>query len=101
DEPVEDWLTLTDAIDFGNAREPEQLHKILTECGVPADLLPEQAAAERWPFIDFEGVGPVMYHADAGVLDPDRAIAAMLRLAAARGCRQLFDRGAEAHVGAA
>jgi monomeric sarcosine oxidase len=89
-EAGEDLLTLTGAIDFGNAREPEQLHKVLTECGVPADLLPEQAAAERWPFVDFERVGPVMYHADAGVLDPDRAIAAMLRLATARGADVRF-----------
>jgi sarcosine oxidase len=49
-------------------------------------------AAERWPGISFDLAGSsvgarglVMYHADAGVLDPDRAMAAMLRLAAARG----------------
>ena len=90
-EAGEDLLTLTGAVDFGRARGPEQLHNVLTECGVPADLLPEQAAAERWPFIDFRGVGRVMYHADAGVLDPDRAIAAMLRLATARGADVRFD----------
>ena len=90
-EAGEDLLTLTGAVDFGRAREPEQLHNVLTECGVPADLLPEQAAAERWPFIDFRGVGRVMYHSDAGVLDPDRAIAAMLRLATARGADVRFD----------
>jgi sarcosine oxidase len=83
--------TLTGAIDFGDEREPERLHAVLTECGVPAELLPERAAAERWPFIDFEGVGQVMYHEDAGVLDPDRAIAAMLRLAVARGADVRFD----------
>jgi monomeric sarcosine oxidase len=90
-ESGESLLTLTGAIDFGNEREPERLHKILTECGVPADLLPEQAAAERWPFIDFEGVGEIMFHEDAGVLDPDRAIAAMLRLSAAHGVDVRFD----------
>src|SRR5271170_6962982 len=79
-ESGEQLLTLTGAIDFGAEREPERLHNVLTECGVPAELVPAQAAAERWPFIDFEGVGPVLYHEDAGVLDPDRAIAAMLRL---------------------
>jgi len=78
-------LTLTGGIDYGLEREPERLHAVLTDCGVPAELLPEQAAAERWPFIDFTGAGPVMYHAEAGVIDPDRAIAAMLRLAAADG----------------
>ena len=84
-------LTMTGAIDFGPEREPERLHRVLAECGVPAELLPEQAAAERWPFIDFEGAGPVMYHEDAGALDPDRAIAAMLRLAAASGADVRFD----------
>jgi monomeric sarcosine oxidase len=84
-------LTLTGAIDFGAEREPERLHQVLTECGVPAELLPAQAAAERWPFIDFEGAGPVMYHEDAGALDPDRAIAAMLRLAAASGADVRFE----------
>ena len=91
DEAGEGLLTLTGAVDFGDAREPERMHKILTEGGVPAELLPERAAAERWPFIDFTGVGPVMYHAEAGVLDPDRAVAAMLALAAARGADVRFN----------
>ena len=90
-EACQDLLTLTGGIDFGAAREPERLHAVLTDCGVPAELLPEQAAAERWPFIDFRGVGQVMYHADAGVIDPDRAIAAMLRLAAAHGADVRFN----------
>ena len=90
-EAGEGLLTLTGAVDFGDAREPERMHAVLTECGVPAELLPEQAAAERWPFIDFTGVGPVMYHAEAGVLDPDRAVAAMLALAAANGADVRFN----------
>jgi sarcosine oxidase len=90
-EAGQDLLTLTGGIDFGAAREPERLHAVLTECGVPAELLPEQAAGRRWPFIDFRGVGQVMYHADAGVIDPDRAIAAMLRLAAAHGADVRFN----------
>jgi monomeric sarcosine oxidase len=84
-------LRLTGAIDFGGEREPERLHRVLTEGGVPAELLPEQAAAERWPFINFDGLGPVMYHQEAGVIDPDRAIAAMLRLAAESGADVRFD----------
>ena len=87
----EPLLTLAGGIDFGDEREPERLHQVLAGCGVPSELLPEQAAAERWPFIDFTGVGPVMYHAEAGVIDPDRAIAAMLRLAAADGADVRFD----------
>jgi sarcosine oxidase len=78
-------LTLTGGIDSGGVRDPRQLHEVLTSCGVPAELLAPEAAAERWPQFDFAGAGPVMFHADCGGLDPDRAITAMLRLAAASG----------------
>ena len=84
DQAGERLLRLTGGLDFGPRRDPVALHAVLRECGVPAELLAPQAAAERWPYLDFSG-GPVMYHADAGVLDPERALAAMLRLAAARG----------------
>ena len=83
DEAGETLLTLTGGVDFGADRRPEHLHKVLTRNGVPAELLAPEAAAERWPYFDFTGAGQVMYHADAGVLDPDNAMAAMLRLAAA------------------
>src|SRR6202041_2489877 len=89
-------LTLTGGLDFGHAREPERLYGVLTEQGVTAELLPEGAAAERWPYIDFDGVGPVMFHPDAGVLDPDRAIAAMLRLATVHGADVRFHTPVEA-----
>jgi sarcosine oxidase len=84
-EAEEPLLHVTGGVDFGTARDPVGLHALLTACGVPAELLNEAAAAERWPQFDFTGAGPVMFHAEAGVLDPDRAMAAMLRLAAARG----------------
>ena len=87
----EDLLTLTGGLDFGVARNPGQLHAVLTGCGVPAELMAAAAAAERWPQFDFHGVEQVMFHAEAGVLDPDRAIAAMLRLAAADGADVRFD----------
>jgi monomeric sarcosine oxidase len=85
DQAGERLLTLTGGLDFGAARDPVRLHEVLASCGVPAELLAPAAAAERWPYFDFAGAGPVMFHADSGVLDPDRAMAAMLRLAAAGG----------------
>jgi sarcosine oxidase len=85
DEAGERLLTLTGGLDFGATRAPAELHEVLTGCGVPAELLAPAAAAQRWPYFDFTGIGPVMYHADAGVLDPEHAVAAMLRLAAASG----------------
>jgi monomeric sarcosine oxidase len=83
-------LTRTGAVDFGVARDPAGLHAVLTGCGVAAELLPPEAAAERWPSFDFTGAGPVLFHGDAGVIDPDAAMAAMLRLAVASGADVRF-----------
>src|ERR1700730_18137282 len=85
DQAGEKLLTLTGGLDSGATRDPRRLHDVLTSCGVPAELLEPGAAAERWPYFNFAGAGQVMYHADAGVLDPNHAMAAMLRLAAANG----------------
>ncbi len=82
---AERLLTLTGGIDFGSRRDPAQLHAVLTANGVPAELLPAHEAKRRWPQFGFAAAGPVLFHEDCGVLDPDRAIAAMLRLAAANG----------------
>ena len=90
DESGERLLTLTGGIDFGAVRDPRLLHEVLAGCGVPAELLAPAAAAERWPYFDFAGAGEVMFHAGCGVLDPDRAVPAMLRLAAARGADVRF-----------
>jgi monomeric sarcosine oxidase len=87
----EKLLTATGGLDFGAARRPRQLHEVVTSCGVPAELLEPEAAAERWPYFDFAGAGQVMFHSDAGVLDPGKAMAAMLRLAAANGADVRFD----------
>jgi glycine/D-amino acid oxidase-like deaminating enzyme len=96
DEADEALLQLTGGLDYGRQRDPEQLHAVLTACGVPASLISAAEAALRWPGISFalpDGAataGQAMIHADAGVLDPDRAMAAMLRLAAARGADVRF-----------
>jgi glycine/D-amino acid oxidase-like deaminating enzyme len=81
---------MTGGLDFGPERDPAHLHAVLTSCGVPAALLSQEEAAERWPQLSFAAAGPVMFHADAGVLDPERAMAAMLRLAAASGADVRF-----------
>jgi sarcosine oxidase len=86
----ETLLTMTGEIDFGAVREPAGLHAVLTGCGVPADLLPAEEASRRWPQFDFTGTGPVLFHQNAGVLDPDLAIAALLRLATANGADVRF-----------
>ena len=90
DEAGETLLQVTGGLDFGPRRDPGGLHAILTANGVPAELLGPAEAAERWPGLSFEGTGPVLFHPEAGVLDPDRAMAAMLRLAAAGGAEARF-----------
>lgn len=90
DEAGQTLLQLTGGIDFGRTRDPRTLHAVLASCAVPASLLTPAQAAERWPGISFDGADAVMFHDDAGVLDPDLAMAAMLRLAAARGADVRF-----------
>jgi sarcosine oxidase len=89
DEAGEDLVRTTGAVDYGPAREQEKMYHLLTESGVPAELLPPGAAAERWPGMAF-GDDPVMFHPDGGVLDPERAMTAMRGIAAARGARLHF-----------
>lgn len=76
-------LRLTGGLDHGAARHPELVAQALTACGVPHELLGPAAATERWP--GFRFAGPVLFHPDAGPLDPERAVAAMLDLARAGG----------------
>lgn len=79
-------ITVTGGLDFGPVRDPGHLYRVLAACGVTAELLHPREAAQRWPGFAFrDREGPVLYHPEAGVLDADRAVAAMLRSAAAGG----------------
>jgi monomeric sarcosine oxidase len=90
DEAGEELVQITGGIDFGPAGEQEKMYEILRASGLPAELLPPAAAAERWPGVTF-GNGPVMYHPDAGVLDAERAMSVMRALAEARGAQIHYD----------
>src|SRR5213080_1114905 len=70
DEAGEEIVTTTGAVDYGPSRAPEKMYEILTAQGVPAELMPPGAAAERWPGLSF-GSEPVMFHPDGGVIDPE------------------------------
>jgi monomeric sarcosine oxidase len=96
DEAGEELVLRTGGLDYGPAREAEKTYGILSAFGVPAELLPAAAAAERWPGMSF-GTDPVMFQPDAGVIDSERAMAAMRRLAAAAGA-QIFYQTAVARV---
>src|SRR5215471_14374432 len=65
DEAGEELVTVTGAVDYGPSRVQEKIYEILTAQGVPAELMPPGAAAERWPGMSF-GPEPVMFHPDGG-----------------------------------
>ena len=88
DESDETLIHVTGGLDFGTLRDLGRQHEMLTECGVRAELVPAEEARRRWPGFSFDG--PAIYQADAGALDPDRAMSAMLRLATAHGARVHF-----------
>jgi sarcosine oxidase len=70
-------ITPTGGIDHGPGRDPVRLAAVLHAAGVPAQLLTPAEAGARWPGQVFDS--PVLFQPDAGVLDPDRAVATMLR----------------------
>jgi monomeric sarcosine oxidase len=86
DEAGEELVAPTGALDYGPSRQQEKMHEIMTGLGVPAELMPAAAAAERWPGISF-GPDPVLFHPDGGVIDPERAMAAMRAIAAGHGAQ--------------
>ena len=89
DEAGQELILTTGGLDFGPAREQEKMADILAGSGVPAELMPGPAAAERWPGMTF-GTDPVLFQPDAGVIDAERAMAAMRALAVARGAQVCY-----------
>jgi monomeric sarcosine oxidase len=88
-EAGEPLLVRTGGIDHGPTREPVRMAGLLREHGIAAELLEAGEAARRWPGLRFDG--PVVYDPRAGVLDPEAAMAAATRLAAAAGARVAYD----------
>jgi len=86
DEAGKELVTAAGAVDYGPARKQEKMYELLTGLDVPAELMTAEAAAERWPGMSF-GPDPVMFHPDGGVIDPERAMAAMRASAAERGAQ--------------
>lgn len=76
-------LRMLGGIDFGADRDVPRVAALLADAGVPHELLPAAEAAQRWPGMVFDT--DVVYHPQAGTLDPDTAVAAFLREAAKLG----------------
>lgn len=79
-EPV---IARTGSLDFGSRRDPQGLGRILSKLGVENELLLADEARGRWPHIAFDT--RVLWHPDAGVLDAENAVWAMVRLAVKNG----------------
>jgi sarcosine oxidase len=81
----ERFLTRTGALDFGPGPEPRTMYGLLTAQGVPARLITAREAGERWPQFSFDPGDSVLFHNEGGVIDADRAITVLQRLAQAAG----------------
>ena len=79
----EQLLVRTGGFDHGELRQPEHLAALLKDHGVAAELLHPGEASTRRPGVVFDG--PTVFDPESGVLDPERSIAAMTRLAAGAG----------------
>jgi sarcosine oxidase len=69
-------LRMLGGIDFGGRRNVAKVAALLAEAGVPHEVLPADEAARRWPGMVFDG--DVVFHEQAGTMDPDTAVAAFL-----------------------
>lgn len=82
-------ITPTGSLDHGALREPDRLARVLADAGIAHEILAADAAAARFPGFAFDG--PVLWHEDAGVIDAERSVEAMLRLAVQAGATVLTD----------
>jgi monomeric sarcosine oxidase len=73
----------TGGVDFGPGRGLDSIAAHLARANVPHEVLSAAEAEARWPGMVFEG--DVLYHAQAGSLDADAAVRAMLSIAMASG----------------
>jgi sarcosine oxidase len=79
----EQLIRVTGGVDHGPDRHVDQVQAAMARCGVASELLPPAEAMARWP--GFRFTDPVLYQADSGVIDADRAVRAMAELAARGG----------------
>ncbi|WP_375493839.1 FAD-dependent oxidoreductase [uncultured Jatrophihabitans sp.] len=76
-------LRLHGALDFGPGRDVPLVATLLSDAGVPHEVLSAAAATDRFPGMRF--TGDVLFHGQGGTLDADLAVTSMLRLAALAG----------------
>ena len=80
-------ITPAGAADFGSERHPRLLAGVLAGAGIAHELLTPAEASARWPQIAFDT--EVLWHPDAGVIDAETAVNAMVEQAVRHGARLL------------
>ena len=78
-------LRMLGGLDFGPHRDVAAVARHLAAAGVAHEVLDAAEAQRRWPGMRFDG--EVVYHGQAGTMDPEVAVAAFLSLAGARGAQ--------------
>lgn len=76
-------LNLTGAVDHGTPEHVDAVAAALAEAGVEHERLSPASAARRWPGLEFDR--SVLFHPQAGTVDADGAVGAMVELAEGRG----------------
>ena len=82
-----DILELTGIANHGANPHFDEIHTALGGAGIPAEFLSLGDASERWPGIRFDS--RVLFNAEAGRLNANRAVAALQSSAAAHGATVL------------
>lgn len=81
-------ITPSGCLDWGELRDPTALARNLEDAGLPHELLSAAEASTRWD-INFDT--SVLWHPDAGVIDAEGTVEAMVGLAMSRGARLLTE----------
>lgn len=76
-------------LEYGSARNVTGVAAEMTRAGVAHEWLSADEAAGRWPGIRFEGA--VLFHAQAGTVDAERAVSAFVDGAIGHGATVRFD----------
>jgi sarcosine oxidase len=95
DEAGQTLITATGALDFGQSSLLPGMYELLRAHGVAAEWVAPADALSRWPGFAFDGDDSILYHPDGGVIDAERAMAAMRRLAEANGAEIRYNTPAE------
>jgi monomeric sarcosine oxidase len=76
-------------LEYGSARDVGAVAAHMTRAGVPHEWLSAVEAAGRWPGIRFERT--VLFHAQAGTVDAERAVSAFVDEAVGHGAAVRYD----------